>query len=84
MCYEKEPREFRCFDDHDNDGWNNSTIEPRYREEPEPEETEPDFDDISESGTITIANRGNFACTIDGSATFNPHLNDDSTIGREG
>jgi hypothetical protein len=22
-----EPREFTCFDDHDNDGWGNSTLE---------------------------------------------------------
>lgn len=24
----KEPKEFLCFDDFDNDGWGNSTIEP--------------------------------------------------------
>jgi len=32
-----EPRQFTCFDDHDNDGWGNSTID---REQVEPVDEE--------------------------------------------
>jgi len=40
-----EPRQFTCFDDYDNDGWGNSTLDLEDFETLEPEDTE--LDDIS-------------------------------------
>lgn len=41
-----EPRIFTCFDDHDNDGWGNSTLDREYLEPFEEDDT--DLDDESE------------------------------------
>ena len=57
------------------------TTEPIYDDVPEHGEPDLQIEEITEQGTFTVVNRGNFACTVDGSATFSPNLTGDSTIG---
>ena len=54
----KEPREFSCFDDFNNDGWGNEILEPR------PSIPEQDFEDdqdfpIEKENTVRVENKNN-------------------------
>lgn len=65
----KEPRQFTCFDDHDNDGWGNSTLnEPIYEPELKEEDNnppEPDIEDypVERENPVTVVNNGDYTST---------------------
>lgn len=52
-----EPRQFSCFDDHNNDGWGNSTLDEVPYIPDEENETEPEDQDYPNELSESISNR---------------------------
>lgn len=71
------PREFSCFDNHQ-DGWGNSILdEPRYTRQPEDDEPDEDYS-IEQENTLVVPNTGSFACVNSNKPDF------DALLGGEG
>ena len=59
MTEPRQNREFTNFNDFDNDGWGNSTIEPRYIPEEKEEEQDEDYP-IENENTVIVLDKGNW------------------------